>query len=105
DCHVRGRLRGRRRVSHAIHGGRGLIAEIALVHGLPLTGLGLLAWAAPRLPVWARCWISFPVGSAGYMALASVWVVVTGRLDPGPLLAATVAVGAVSFVAAFLAGD
>ena len=82
-----------------------MIAEVAIVNGLALTGFGLLAWAAPRLPGWARCWMSFPVGSAVYMALASVWVVVTGRLDPGPLLAATVAVGAVSFVAAFLGGD
>lgn len=81
-----------------------MMAEIVIAVCLGVTGFGLLMATAPRLSPWARTLLSFPIGAAIYMALASLWVVIRGNLDPGRTLAVATVIGVVGLVDAQVRG-
>ena len=81
-----------------------MIAEVAITACLGIAGFGLLVSLAPGLPATARLLISFPTGAAVYMAVSSLWVVMTNAVDPGPVLAVSGVIGVVGLVDAAVRG-
>ena len=75
-----------------------MIAEVAITACLGIAGFGLLVSLAPGLPATARLLISFPTGAAVYMAVSSLWVVMTNDVDPCPVLAVRSIKGVVGLI-------
>lgn len=81
-----------------------MIGELVVAATLSFSGFGILTATGPRLKPPVRALLSIPVGVAAYMSIAVIWGLVWARLDPGPALAVTGAIGVFGIIDALVRG-
>lgn len=63
-----------------------MIQEAAVAVALTISGSALLTVTGRDVTPAARCWLSVPIGAAGYLLMALVSLLVLETLDPGAVL-------------------